>query len=511
MTTDSRILKETRGQIRKFMAVTRRGVDHAEVAQTVYDNGGLSAQYLVMTVISAAIAILGLMLSSPAVVIGAMLMSPMMGPIVALGFSLTLLDLNELKRALKAIVVGLAVALSVSIILTLISPLKEPTAEILARTRPNFFDLLIAVFSGIAGAYAVITQKGATIIGVAIATALMPPIATVGFGLGTGDLRIAGGAFFLFMTNLVAIAFAATLTAGFYGFRPRLKERPGSGRWRAAAVVVVFVLLSTPLVLSLRAIGLESKATAETRIAVSDIFAGADSRITLLDVRSEHGQVNVSTLVSTRELAPDAERRLSDRLAAALHTPVQVELDQIVVADPHATARAVQASQTAAADPVAALRSRLIESVPFPTDAVMLDESNSRALIVLRSDAGLDLSSAYALEKALQARFETMTIWVAPPLTPFDAVDLGDPAAVEQAAWALIRWRATPAVTFCRPTPAPPLTAQQTSEASADAPPPQSDRERFLAALASRGVTLSPHTGPTCRRGDINLARIALS
>jgi len=100
---------------------------------------------------------------------------------------------------------------------------------------------------------------------------------------------------------------------------------------------------------------------------------------------------------------------------------------------------------------------------------------------------------------------------VAPPLTPFDAVDLGDPAAVEQAAWALIRWRATPAVTFCRPTPAPPLTAQQTSEASADAPPPQSDRERFLAALASRGVTLSPHTGPTCRRGDINLARIALS
>ena len=511
MTTENRLLRETRGQIRKFMALARRGVDHAEVAQTVYDNGGLSGQYLIMTVISAAIAILGLMLSSPAVVIGAMLMSPMMGPIVALGFSLTLLDLNELKRAMKAIIIGLAVALGVSILLTLISPLKEPTAEILARTRPNFFDLLIAVFSGIAGAYAVIKQRGETIIGVAIATALMPPIATVGFGLGTGDLRIAAGAFFLFMTNLLAIAFAATLTAGFYGFRPRLKERPGDARWRAVAVVVVFVLLSTPLVLSLRAIGLESKATAETRLAVADIFAGADSRITMLDVRSDHGRIDVSTLVSTRELAPDAERRLNDRLTAALHTPVQATLDQIVVADPRAMARAVQASQTPTADPIAVLRSRLVESVPFPTDAVMLDASGGRALIVLRSDAGLDLSSAFALEKALQTRFEDMTIWVAPPLTPFDTVDLGDPAAVEQAAWALARWRATPAVTFCRPTPAPIRTPQQIADAPADAPPPQSDRERFVSVLAARGVTLSPHAGPACRRGDVNLARVALS
>ena len=223
--------RETRTFIRRFLAIARRNVDHEAVSENVYENGGLSGRYLIMTGISAAIAILGLMLSSPAVVIGAMLMSPMMGPIVALGFSLALLDFSEMNRALRALALGFGLALIVAVVLTVLSPLKEPTAEILARTRPNFFDLLIAVFSGIAGAYAVIKQRGETIIGVAIATALMPPVATVGFGLGTGDMGIAGGAFFLFMTNLVAIALAATLTAGFYGFRPRLMERSSGADW----------------------------------------------------------------------------------------------------------------------------------------------------------------------------------------------------------------------------------------------------------------------------------------
>jgi uncharacterized hydrophobic protein (TIGR00271 family) len=342
MTAAADPVLETRSYLRRLLAAARRGVDREAVEASVYDNGGLSGRYLMMTVISAAIAALGLMLSSPAVVIGAMLVSPMMGPIVALGFSLALLDWRRLKQSLTCLAVGMAVALTVAILLTLLSPLKEPTSEILARTRPNFFDLLIAVFSGVAGAYAVIRQRGETIIGVAIATALMPPVATVGFGIGTGDLSISVGAFYLFMTNLVAIALSATLTAGFYGFRPRLRERPSP--WRGLAVLAVFVLLSIPLVISLRAIGLESQATAETRTAVADIFAGADSRVTLLDARSEGRGVVVSALVSTKKLVADAQGQLQDRLSAALHVPVTATLDQIVVADPQAASRAVQAS-----------------------------------------------------------------------------------------------------------------------------------------------------------------------
>jgi uncharacterized hydrophobic protein (TIGR00271 family) len=497
-------LRSLRSFMRKMLALSRRGVDHPGVAASVYENGGLSGRYLVMTVISAAIATLGLMLGSPAVVIGAMLVSPMMGPIVALGFSLTLLDWDELKRALTAVGIGLAVALTVALLLTWVSPLKEPTAEILARTRPNFFDLLIAVFSGVAGAYAVVRQRGETIIGVAIATALMPPIATIGFGLGTGDLTIAAGAAFLFMTNLVAIALAATLTAGFFGFRPRLGERPAP--WQGIAVLLVFAVLAAPLVLSLRSIGLESQATAETRIAVADIFSGADSRVTLLEVRSAHNETTVSALISTRTLIPDAESRLRERLNAALHTPVKVSLDQIVVADPRAASRAVQASPIAAPGAAETLRARLIDAVPFATDAVMTDDVGRTAIILLRPDAGLDLASAYALEKGLQGRFDGVAIWVTPPLAALDTVDLGDPDAVARAAWALGRWRARPRVSFCRPEPAP----EPAAGAAADAAAPQGAQARFVAALTAMGVALADGDGPACARRDSNLARIAL-
>jgi len=497
---DAENARRTRNLVRTWLTVVRQDIDHAAVVQAVYENGGLSGRYLIMTVISAAIATLGLMLSSPAVVIGAMLVSPMMGPIVGLGFSLTLLDFNELRRALLALAVGVGVALLVAVLLTVASPLKEPTAEILARTRPNFFDLLIAIFSGVAGAYAVVKQRGETIIGVAIATALMPPVATVGFGLGTGDLRVAGGASFLFMTNLLAIALAATLTAGFYGFRPRLLDKPRP--WQGFAVVGVFIVLAVPLALSLQAIGMESRATAETRLAVSEIFAGADSRVTLLDVRSDHGTITVSALISTRRLMPDAERQLTDHLTAALHAPVTATLDQIVVADPRAAARAVQANQSAQADPHAVLRHQLSDAVPFPTDAVMLDAEGHKAVVMLRPDADLDLTSAHALERGLRARFEELDVWVVPPVTVLEGVDLGDAAAVDLAAWALARWRATPAVRFCRPSPA--------KAATEDAAARPGGQETFTAALRRRGVTVSEAEGPACRRGDANLARVAL-
>ena len=507
MTDNKTMAWENRNLARRALANARRGVEHDDVALAVYENGGLSGRYLMMTVISAAIATLGLMLSSPAVVIGAMLVSPMMGPIVALGFSLTLLDFSELRRALTALAVGVALALAVALLLTVVSPLKEPTSEILARTRPNFFDLLIAVFSGVAGAYAVIRQRGETIIGVAIATALMPPVATVGFGLGTGDLKIAGGAFFLFMTNLVAIALAATLTAGFYGFRPRLLER--AAPWRGIAVMVVFVVLAAPLVLSLRAIGLESKAAAETRLAVEDIFSGADSRITLLDARSEGSGVVVSTLVSTRRLVGDAQPRLQERLTAALHTPVTATLDQIVVADPRAAARAVQASAASAPDPGAALRTRLSDAVPFATDAVMVDDQGRRAIILLRPDAGLDLASAYSLEKALQGRFEGVDVWVTPPVEALSAVDLSDDEARARTVWALARWRASPLVRLCRPAAAPDAAVSPAST-GADAPVRLDAGESFVAQLAAAGVVIRGRDGPACGRGDQNLARLSL-
>ena len=491
--------RSTAGLTRLALSRVRKGVAYDDIAQTVYDNGGLDSRYITMTVMSAAIAVLGLMLNSPAVVIGAMLVSPMMGPIVAMGFSLALLDWNELKQSLTALGVGVGLALFVAILLTLLSPLKEPTSEILARTRPNFFDLLVAVFSGLAGAYGVIRQRGDTVIGVAIATALMPPIATVGFGLGTGDLHIAGGAFYLFLTNLVAIALAATLTAGLFGFRPKLAT--AGGRWRGIAVVAVLLVMSAPLALSLRAIAQESRVSAETRLAVGEIFKGADSRITQLETRSDGEEVTVSVLVSTREIVPTAQSQLTNWLEAALHLPVQVTLDQIAVADPEASARALQANQ-ATPDPATQMRNRLIEAVPFETEAVLYDGAQRVAVIQPRRNSGLDLRGTVALERGLSARFPDVAIRVIPPLQRLEPVDLGDPASRGLAVWALARWRAEPLISICSPEPAP--DPAEGEERGPDA------GESFLAELTAAGVTAESSSG-LCQRGDSNRARIALA
>ena len=135
-----------------------------------------------------------------------MLISPLMGPIVASGFALGVYDFQLLKRALKNLAIATVVSLIVSTIYFYVSPFKTAQNEILARTSPNIYDILIAFFGGLAGVIAVTrTEKGNPIPGVAIATALMPPLCTAGYGLATGEFRYFFGAMFLYMINCVFI------------------------------------------------------------------------------------------------------------------------------------------------------------------------------------------------------------------------------------------------------------------------------------------------------------------
>ncbi|MBA3897656.1 MAG: DUF389 domain-containing protein, partial [Sphingomonadaceae bacterium] len=178
-------------------------VDHQAVFDRIFSESGWSARYAFMTLMSAGIAILGLLLSSPAVVIGAMLISPLMRPILGLGFALALFDFKELRRALAALGLGVVLAILLTVAIVMVSPLKATTGEILSRTRPNLFDLLVALFSAMAGTFAIVRGRGETIVGVAIATALMPPLAVVGYGLATWNMAVFGGSLALFVTNFV--------------------------------------------------------------------------------------------------------------------------------------------------------------------------------------------------------------------------------------------------------------------------------------------------------------------
>lgn len=155
------------------------------------------------------IASVGLNVNSTAVIIGAMLISPLMGPIVASGFALGTYDFELLKKALKNLAIATIASLIVSALYFYVSPFKDVHSELLARTSPNIFDIFIAFFGGLVGVIAVTrVEKGNPIPGVAIATALMPPLCTAGYGIGTGQFQFFFGAFFLYCINCVFICIA---------------------------------------------------------------------------------------------------------------------------------------------------------------------------------------------------------------------------------------------------------------------------------------------------------------
>jgi len=165
------------------------------------------------------VASLGLNVNSTAVIIGAMLISPLMGPIMGLGLGLAINDVSLFRRAALNFSVATLVALATSTVFFLLSPISDAHSEILARTSPNIYDVLIALSGGLAGTLATASRnKGNVIPGVAIATALMPPLCTAGYGLATGKFSFFFGAFYLFIINTVFIALATLLMCRFLKF-----------------------------------------------------------------------------------------------------------------------------------------------------------------------------------------------------------------------------------------------------------------------------------------------------
>ena len=152
---------------------------------------------------------LGLNVNSTAVIIGAMLISPLMGPIMGVGLSVGLNDFELMKRSLKSFLITTLFSVTTATIFFLVSPVAEGQSELLARTSPTIYDVFIALMGGLAGVTALSTkEKGNVIPGVAIATALMPPLCTAGYGLATGNLIYFLGAFYLYFINSVFISLA---------------------------------------------------------------------------------------------------------------------------------------------------------------------------------------------------------------------------------------------------------------------------------------------------------------
>lgn len=190
--------------------------EKAKVLATVRSNISFSGSNLWILACAIMVASIGLNVNSTAVVIGAMLISPLMGPIVGAGFALGMFDFQLLRKSLKNLLLSTVVGLLVSFLYFFLSPYKESHSEIISRTAPNIYDVLIAFFGGLVGVIAVTrVEKGNPIPGVAIATALMPPLCTAGFGLATGNFAYFGGAMFLYTINCVFICIATYIIVKF--------------------------------------------------------------------------------------------------------------------------------------------------------------------------------------------------------------------------------------------------------------------------------------------------------
>lgn len=234
---------------------------------------GTNAWVLVFAIIIASI---GLNVNSTAVIIGAMLISPLMAPITGVGLAVGTFDIELLKRSARNLALMVGISLFASTLYFLLSPLGDAQSELLARTRPTIFDVLVAVFGGLAGIVASSrkTQPFTVISGVAIATALMPPLCTAGYGLATWQLRYFFGAFYLFFINSFFIALATFVMVRYLHF-PRYQFMDArSERFVKRSIVVISIIISIPSILA--AINVVRETLFDTQVShfVSDLRNG---------------------------------------------------------------------------------------------------------------------------------------------------------------------------------------------------------------------------------------------
>ena len=192
-----------------------------KVLETIKSNISFRGSNLWILACAIVIASVGLNVNSTAVIIGAMLISPLMGPIVGTGFALAIYDFDLLKKSGRNLLIATIVSLLVATIYFFVSPFKETQSELLARTSPNIYDVLIAFFGGLVGVIALTrVEKGNPIPGVAIATALMPPLCTAGYGLAIGNFSYFFGAFYLYSINCFFICISTFLIVKYLKYEP---------------------------------------------------------------------------------------------------------------------------------------------------------------------------------------------------------------------------------------------------------------------------------------------------
>ncbi|MCB0964260.1 MAG: DUF389 domain-containing protein, partial [Acidimicrobiales bacterium] len=259
--------------------------------------GGSSFGFWLMTTLSVTVATMGLSSDSAAVVIGAMLLAPLMTPVLAVAASIAMALPRALRRAAAVVVGATAWSVLVAYLLALGLPDGPLPGEVLSRTSPDLRDLVVALAAGAAGAYATIRRDVSSALpGVAVAVALVPPLAAVGVALEAGEPTLAKGAALLYLANLVAIVAVATAVFLATGFVParRLALKRGRVALGAAAALVATLAIAVPLTAATVDAARAGNERDRVRDAVEDWLAGSGGEIDAIDVGADQVAIHVS-------------------------------------------------------------------------------------------------------------------------------------------------------------------------------------------------------------------------
>jgi uncharacterized hydrophobic protein (TIGR00271 family) len=287
--------------------------------------GGID--FIMMMLLASTLASLGLLEGSTAVVIGAMLVAPLMGPLVAAGLALTQGNLRMFREAIAVCGLGIVIGLGAALFFGAVNPGFEPSMEIEARGDPDVLDLIIALASGMVAAYAMGRPNLAgTIAGVAIAAALLPPLAVIGIGLTNDRMFVAGNAAILFATNLVAIILGASMVFRLLGLHVALGSESSAPRW-VRRVMLTLALLTVILAMPLMINMLEKSRSGQMRPATYPV--SVEVRSAVRHYLGQHPSLRMIE-IARQSIAPEAGITVVLTTAGPLQAGIKDELAGVI-------------------------------------------------------------------------------------------------------------------------------------------------------------------------------------
>ena len=326
-------IKNFKSPVRKIPFDQRR-----EIISEITDSSSPGFDYFLLVVLSTSIATLGLITNSPAVIIGAMLVAPLMSPIIGIGLASIIGRRSLLKSSLSALFRGALLAIGLSALFTFINSylpfvsFHELPQEIISRTHPSPIDLMIALAGGLAAAYSLTeTRLSAALPGVAIATALMPPLCTVGIGVALMRADVAGGALLLFVTNAVTIAFAAAVVFFLRGFNPYPLENnrklPPSLQLSA---FLIFILLIPLTYFSVQFVQQASEYRRINEVLNEEVSKINNAELVEFTTNNEEDLINIEMTIRTNNsLRYEQVIALQENVVEGLNQPVSLRVNQI--------------------------------------------------------------------------------------------------------------------------------------------------------------------------------------